>query len=131
MVFNLEVLIMTILIIDDNAIQVSLMRLYLERYPDFILFSAYNVLDGIQIFQNNQIDLCLLDLSLPGQDGTVFLDFLNSLEIQIPVILITGVHFNLIKEISKKYNTYYLRKPFIEEELIKLIHQITGKIKEK
>lgn len=122
---------MTILIIDDNAIQVSLMRLYLERYPDFILFSAYNVLDGIQIFQNNQIDLCLLDLSLPGQDGTVFLDFLNSLEIQIPVILITGVHFNLIKEISKKYNTYYLRKPFIEEELIKLIHQITGKIKEK
>jgi DNA-binding NtrC family response regulator len=112
---------MKILILDDNKVQVGLMQLYLERAKHSTV-TALTVDEAKDIIlKSSDIDLALVDLSLPGEDGISFLDFLKEKNIKIPVIITTGVDHHILIDIAKKYQVQYLRKPFVSTEILKTI----------
>jgi len=58
----------SILVVDDEISIVEILSLYLKR-EGFIVHSALNVADGLQIIEENIPDVILLDINLPDGNG--------------------------------------------------------------
>jgi FixJ family two-component response regulator len=88
-------------------------------FPSISYESAENFLKG----QNNEdTDILLLDMHMPGMNGCELLDYLSGKEIFFPVIIITAYDEPASRECAKKYGALaYLRKPVDSEALIDLI----------
>jgi two-component system cell cycle response regulator DivK len=80
-----------ILIVEDNDKNLKLVR-------DLLQFKGYRTLeaetaeDGFQLAQDHQPDLILMDIQLPGTDGTTALHWLRAepLTAAIPVVALTA-----------------------------------------
>jgi len=59
---------MKILIIEDEANIVQLIRLYLEQ-ANFTVISASDAVSGLELHAREHPDLVILDLMLPALDG--------------------------------------------------------------
>src|SRR5690606_33689747 len=57
-----------VLIIDDDAVQIGMVRSLLEPL-DFTVLSAQNGTEGKLLAKEHAPDIVLLDLSLPGESG--------------------------------------------------------------
>lgn len=71
------------------------------------------------------MDLCLLDLGLPDQDGLVLLKKWREKQIHVPVLVLTAR--NQTEQCVEALNhgaDDYLTKPFELEELIARIHAL-------
>jgi len=78
----------TILVVDDEARLVKLVRAYLER-AGFDVVAAYDGHEALDVFRRTVPDLVVLDLNLPGLDG---LDVFRALrqESDAPVVMLTA-----------------------------------------
>ncbi|MCF6248250.1 MAG: sigma 54-interacting transcriptional regulator [Desulfobacula sp.] len=78
-----------ILIIDDEPIMLENMTVYLED-SGFSIIQALDGKTGLEAFKNQQPDLVLLDLRMPGIDGLEVLSRLKKRSPETPVIVVTG-----------------------------------------
>jgi len=111
-----------ILVVDDNAINQSLMKhLLLQWNIDFEIVS--NGLEAVEFLRKNDCDLVLMDLQMPQMDGYVTtLQIREVLQLNIPIIAMTAHALAGEREkcLSRGMNEY-ISKPIKEEELFKLI----------
>ncbi len=99
----------------------SLLKETLELH-EFKTLSAFSGTEGKLLFDNNKIDLILLDLMLPGMNGEEFLRELR-LNSGIPVIVITAKNDQHSKlELLTNGADDYITKPFDVKELLARIH---------
>lgn len=82
----------SLLIVDDNPTNVELMTLQLKPYP-YEIFKAYNGEEALDIIKNQDLDLILLDLMMPGMSGYEVCQRIksNPLTQFIPVIIVTAL----------------------------------------
>ncbi len=81
-----------ILVVEDNPLNLKLVR-------DVLEFAGYEVMDagtgeeGLQVAGRRRPDLVLMDLQLPGIDGTETLRRLRAdiLDAQVPVVAVTAL----------------------------------------
>ncbi|MDH5544025.1 MAG: ATP-binding protein [Gammaproteobacteria bacterium] len=90
--FNSKTLQGRILYIDDNSLNIFLVRKYLTKFSDLEVLSAENALEGIEKATNNKPDLILLDINLPEISGfEVFKRLRNIPETKdIPIIALSA-----------------------------------------
>lgn len=88
----------TILIIEDNQIALRTMAAYLVK-DGFSVKMAIDGETGYDILKQEPIDLILLDLVLPGIDGTEFLSLLRR-EYDTPVIVVSAKDCDIEKVVS-------------------------------
>ncbi len=81
-----------ILVVDDVKVNVDLLTARLER-DYFEVFSASNGADALSILDNEQIDLMLLDIMMPGIDGFEVCQRVksNPALAHIPIIMVTAL----------------------------------------
>lgn len=81
-----------ILIIDDDADVVGVLKEYLESRPAaaFKVDTASNGKDGLAAMQRHRPDLVILDIEMPGMNGVEALKELRRLDRELPVIMLTG-----------------------------------------
>ena len=101
-----------ILILDDEKqFTEELGGFFLES--EFESFEANTVEDGLKILKNNEIDLLILDVRLPGVNG---LDILKDVKIQYPgvEVIVISAHGDMDTVIKAiRLGAFdYLRKPF-------------------
>ncbi len=77
-----------ILVVDDDAKTVSLVRMYLERDGHSVL-TAYDGPEALRIFREHQPHLVVLDVMLPGIDGVEICRTLRA-ESDVPIIMLTA-----------------------------------------
>jgi len=77
-----------ILVVDDDAKTVDLVKLYLERDGHSVL-TAYDGLTALQTFREQQPHLVVLDVMLPGLNGVEVCRTLRS-ESDVPIIMLTA-----------------------------------------
>jgi two-component system OmpR family response regulator len=113
----------SILIVDDDAE----IRELLFEYFDQQGFQTSMAKDGKEmwsILDNNRVDLIVLDLMLPGDDGLVLCRNLRSRS-QIPVIMLTARGEETERIIGLEMGADdYLAKPFNPRELLARIKSI-------
>ncbi|MES2140191.1 MAG: response regulator transcription factor [Bacteroidota bacterium] len=86
---------------------------------------------ALKAFQNNQFDLCLLDVMMPKMDGFSLAKEIRIKDEKIPIIFITAKSLKADK--LKGYDLGaddYITKPFDEEELLWKIKAVIRRIPE-
>ncbi|MFQ5512515.1 MAG: sigma-54-dependent transcriptional regulator [Candidatus Krumholzibacteriia bacterium] len=106
-----------ILIIDDEkTIRWSLGEALKEAGHE--IFEADNGERGLEEFRRSEIDLCLVDLKLPGDNGIEILKKMKALDPSVPVIMMTAYgEVETAVEAMKNGAYDFTLKPFALEKL--------------
>lgn len=120
----------TILIIeDDKHINEMITKLLLNN--NYQVKNAYAGTEALLV-HNEEVDLILLDLMLPGKNGEEIIKELKGIH-DVPILIMSA-----IADIEKKLNLFslgvndYITKPFYNEELLARINVwLTKQVEEK
>lgn len=113
----------SILICDDDKDIVNALKIYLSN-PDYRLFTAYNGEEALRIERENDLDLILLDIMMPGIDGIEVLSKIRERS-NVPVILITAKSEDTDKILGLNVGADdYITKPFNPMELVARVSSI-------
>ncbi len=106
-----------ILICDDEKDIVNALQIYLT-HDDYILHTAYNGKEALEILADKSIDLLLLDIMMPEMDGIQTMVTLRK-NYNIPVILLTAKSEDSDKILGLNLGADdYITKPFNPMEVL-------------
>jgi DNA-binding NtrC family response regulator len=101
-----------ILVVDDEAEICDLLQTFLTQ-EGYQVFTATNGVEAITLGKQNEPDLALLDIKMPGMDGIEVLRKLKKLRRDMGVIMLTGYgNLGTAKEAMRLGAYDYLTKPF-------------------
>lgn len=106
-----------ILVVDDEERIRRLIKMYLER-EQYDIEEAENGEDALQLALNNDYDLIMLDLMLPGMDGIEVCEKIREVK-STPIIMLTakGEESNRIQGFEAGTDDYVV-KPFSPREIV-------------
>ena len=117
-----------VLVVEDNPDNMKLVTWILED-EDYLVTGVSNGEDCLQVVKQDQFDIILMDISLPGIDGKEVTRRLRSQECYaaLPIIALTA---HAVKgedeEIRASGVTDLITKPLDEEILLKRISELIG-----
>ncbi len=119
-----------ILIVDDDKLlQNSLKNVLAERYDTLVVGKGE---DALGLLRKDSVDLVLLDVRLPGQDGIETLKQIKALKRDLLVIMMTAYEDVKTVITSMKMGAYdYLVKPLEIEELEIIVEKALENLKLK
>jgi DNA-binding NtrC family response regulator len=105
-----------VLVIDDEPGVRASVKMVLDGVCDVV--EAPDGPTGIEIAGNRDVDVCLLDVRLPGMEGIEVLARLKRLDAGLEVVLVTAVRTVRTAVEAMKLGAYdYLTKPFAADDL--------------
>jgi DNA-binding response OmpR family regulator len=115
---------MNILLAEDDADLRNILSQYLE-IQDFTILQAENGKIALDIFREEHVDICILDVMMPVMDGFNLAKKIRNLDPYMPVIFLTAKNQkeDRIKGLKIGVDDY-ITKPFEVEELILRIKNI-------
>jgi two-component system NtrC family response regulator len=114
----------SILIVDDEDAQRSILKGYLEK-KGYKIFSASSGTEGIKAVENNPIDIVLSDFKMPDKTGLEVLEEVKKINPEISFVILTayGTIENAVK--AMRLGAYdYISKPVDLDELDLTIERI-------
>jgi len=117
----------TILLVDDEVSLLNILTNIL-KYKGYNILQAKEGREALGIIKNEEVDLMLLDLVMPGMDGMDVLNESMKIKPELPVIMITahGTIKNAI-EATKIGAQDFLEKPIEAERILLTIKNILDK----
>lgn len=104
-----------ILIIEDNNDIQEILRDLLMAENEIL--QAYSGTEGLRLFEQEQVDLVLLDIMMPGKNGDEVLAGIREIS-QVPVIMLTALgDKSLVSQYLLAGANDYVVKPFNLEEV--------------
>jgi putative two-component system response regulator len=110
-----------ILIIDDEAASLEVLRRLLERGGFSRIYTTTDPREAVAMYIEHRPDLILLDLHMPHLDGLQVMDALNEIieATYLPILMLTG---DVSEEAKSKALSRgakdFLNKPFMSEEVL-------------
>lgn len=116
-----------ILIIEDEQGISKIIKSYLEK-EGYNVFQAFDGKEGLDFFENGQIDLILLDLMIPKISGEDLIKEIRN-KSNVPVIMVTAKvsEENIINGLKLGADDY-VTKPFSPKELMQRIKTVLRRI---
>lgn len=115
---------MFILLVEDDPYIAKSIVLALQHL-DFSIQHVSTAKEADYFVRQTAVDLCLLDLGLPDQDGLTLLNTWREQSIDVPVLVLTARNqTNQCVEALDRGADDYLTKPFELTELIARIHAL-------
>jgi len=115
---------MKVLVVEDEQKVANFLQKGL-REEQFVVDVAYDGLEGETMALENEYDLILLDVMLPGKDGVAILETLRARKIEIPIIMLTAK--DMVVDKLKGFEAGcddYIPKPFSFEELLARVRAV-------
>jgi two-component system phosphate regulon response regulator OmpR len=114
----------TLLLVDDDARIRDLLRRYLSQ-EGFEVFVAEDSKSMTKVLQRHTIDLIILDLMLPGEDGLSICKRMRGNNDRTPVIMLTAKGQEVDRIVGLELGADdYIAKPFNPRELLARIHAV-------
>ena len=108
----------SILVVDDEVEYAKILKRSLESDDRYIVSTAHNGLEALDIIDKEAMDMMILDLTMPVMDGIQLLTELHNRNIWLPVLILTGKR---IDERDKPYQDFgiveFMNKPANMDEL--------------
>lgn len=118
----------SILVVDDNEDIRNLLSLMLQS-EGYVVYLASSGAESLEIIKNNNVDLVLLDVMMPGLSGLEVLSAIRSNKDKkksaLPVMMITAA--STVSDIDAAIETgatSYIIKPFRKENLIEKVSNL-------
>jgi DNA-binding response OmpR family regulator len=117
---------MKILLIDDDSEISALIKIELEDY-NHIVDVAYDGIAGENMIRENNYDLIIMDVLMPGMDGCTLCKKIRHI-VKAPILMITSL--DLIEDRVRGFSCGaddYLTKPFRFHELMNRIDALEAR----
>jgi two-component system alkaline phosphatase synthesis response regulator PhoP len=116
-----------VLVVDDDAKTVELVKLYLNR-DGYKVLTAYDGTEALRLAREGHPDLIVLDLMLPGIDGLAVCRTLRN-ESDVPIIMLTAKTTDQDRLIGLDLGADdYVTKPFSPRELAARVRAILRRL---
>lgn len=113
-----------ILIVDDEQSIVTLLKYNLEK-SGFETDAAYDGVEALDKAKTDRYDFIILDLMLPGMDGTEVCKALRLEKIETPILMLTAKDEEIDKILGLELGADdYLTKPFSPKEVVARVKAI-------
>jgi DNA-binding response OmpR family regulator len=115
---------MKILIVEDEADVVSVLRRTLDE-AGYEVSVAMDGISGYQMAKQNNFDLLILDIMMPGMNGLELCRRLRSEQFQAPILMLTALNSteNIVAGLDSGADDY-IPKPFHYNELLARIRSV-------
>ncbi|MCP4396943.1 MAG: response regulator [bacterium] len=112
----------TILLVEDNSLNRSMFRTYLEPYP-FKLIEAENGREALQILPSLRPNLIFMDIQMPVMDGCKTTQILKADHCfqEIPVVALTAYAMREQKDRYRDLFDAYLSKPVSQDDTFRIL----------
>ncbi|MBU2009317.1 MAG: response regulator transcription factor [Chloroflexi bacterium] len=119
-----------ILVVDDDAKTVELVKLYLSR-DGYKVLTAYDGIEALRLARESRPDLIVLDLMLPGLDGLQVCRTLRR-ESDVPIIMLTAKTAEEDRLVGLDLGADdYVTKPFSPKELAARVRAVLRRLPEE
>jgi len=119
-----------VLVVDDDAKTVELVKLYLKR-DGYKVLTASDGIEALQLARESHPDLIVLDLMLPGLDGLEVCRTLRE-ESDVPIIMLTARTTENDRLAGLELGADdYITKPFSPRELAARVRAVLRRIPEE
>ena len=109
-----------ILVVDDDKMNLRRTRLILEKYYDIL--TAESGQEALDMIYDEEIDLILLDIEMPGMSGSETFQRMKERGLDIPVIYLTASGYEEdVMNAIRLGAVNYLKKPFLPQDLMERI----------
>ncbi len=109
----------TLLVVDDAADMLQLLKRSLERELDCRVRTALSGPRALELLQGEPVDLALIDMKMPQMNGLELLDHLKRADPYLTVVMVTAHGcIELAVQAIRKGAYDFITKPFDHEELI-------------
>jgi two-component system, cell cycle response regulator DivK len=118
----------TVLVVEDNALNLKLIRDVLE-HAGFTVLVATSGEEGVDVATRGGLDLVLMDLQLPGIDGTEAMRRIRAHpgSRELPVVAVTAFAMAADREqVSSAGFDGYIEKPISTRALPELVRRHVG-----
>lgn len=115
-----------IAIVDDHAVVRAGLRQFLSEQFDFkITGEAANGREALDIVRGGDVDVVVLDLSMPDQNGVDLLSAIKAREPDLPVLILSGFpETHYATTLLRQGAAGYLNKECDPEEIVKAIRTV-------
>jgi len=79
-----------ILVVDDEKPIRDILKEFLDRSNRYMVLTAQDGFEALQIIARENIDCCFTDISMPGMDGLELTQRIQAMDNTIPVVVMTG-----------------------------------------
>lgn len=124
-----------VLVVDDSSVMRAIITktLRLSKLPLGEVHEATNGREGLQVLNNNWIDLALVDINMPDMDGEEMIERIrqNPATADLSVIVVSTEGSEARVELLKQKGAGFVHKPFTPETLRDAIQSIIGGLNEQ
>ena len=115
-----------IAIVDDHAIVRAGLRQFFAEQPDFaVVAEAANGRDALDIVRGGEIDVMVLDISMPEQNGVDTLAAIMARSPDLPVLMLSGFsEAHYATTLLRQGASAYLNKDCDPDEIVKAIRTV-------
>ena len=92
-----------VLFIDDDEMALTMTQLQLLK-AGMHMAATSDALEAVGIMATQELDLVLLDSVMPTIDGIEFLHLMRSLQLNFPVVFLTGHGTEQLQELVREFN---------------------------
>jgi two-component system cell cycle response regulator len=115
-----------ILAVEDEPDHLMAVEMLFRGEPGYRFFGAGTTKEAEEILEREQVDLVLLDLALPGEDGLTFCRRIKAQERfnALPVIAFSAFPRQIYEEKAREAGCVaYLDKPFLPRTLVEIVRK--------
>jgi two-component system, NtrC family, sensor kinase len=113
----------TVLVVDDESGIIRLCRRLLERVG-FKVITENDPKSGLEVLENERVDLLLADIRMPGMDGFQMIDLARQRQPDLAVVVMTG--FGTVEtaiEALRRGADGLVLKPFTKAEMVQSVQR--------
>jgi len=122
-----------ILLVDDSEVVRTVLKKALVK-EGLDVIEAKDALDALQYISHNKIDLMILDVNMPGDDGVKFCETIkkNPEFSYINIFFLTSEYSPLMKAKAKALGAkVWITKPFVPETIASIVRKFLDKESKK
>lgn len=106
----------TVLIVDDSKLaRIVVGKAIAALQPDWRRLEAGNADEALSLFENEKIDLVVLDFNMPGRDGLELAEELRGRFADMPIAVATANVQDEIIARAREANATFIAKPVTED----------------
>ena len=129
---------LNVLLVEDDVVDAEIVQRHLRRDRDsnFLFHRAERVSEALEVLETHEIDVVLLDLSLPDERGLNALDCIKNAEFDVPIVILTGMNDSETERqsIRRGAQDYLMKQELSRHNLVHAIrhaierHQLTQQL---
>ncbi|MBF0319573.1 MAG: response regulator [Nitrospirae bacterium] len=113
----------SILCVEDEAIILEGMRIVLKRRFNAV-YTATNGKEGIEVFNNNKIDIVITDILMPIMDGIEMATNIKNISPDTPILILSAISEEPFLKKAAALGLYdYIAKPYCDDEFFEVLYR--------